>query len=243
MGFIHYFCCMIAVVTGATKGIGRAIAERLAAEGFDLIITARSQADLHVRKKQWEETFGIQVFMKPADFARKADVILFGEFVKTHAPNGVDILVNNIGRYQQGNLFEQPYEVLEEQFRVNFFSAHLLTSVLQETFMARRQGHIFTLCSSVSKYPRKYAAFYSLAKITLRAWSHQLLEEMRPHGVRVTALLPGSTWSDSWKESPASPDELIHPEDVAQALFDCYKMRNTATVEEILIRNSNPKWE
>lgn len=233
---------VLAVITGATKGIGKAIAEKLAAEGFNLILTARTGADLQLLKKSLEERFGIKTWIKAADFSRKPEVVLFAEFVKT-TTNHIDILVNNTGKYQTGKLFEQPMDILEEQLKINFFGAHLLTANCMDMFRKQQEGHIFNICSIVNRNLRHEAAFYSISKQALLTWNKLLFEEMREIGVRVTAILPSSTYTDSWKTSGADPSKLIHPEDIAEALFECYKFRNATVVEEIIVRTMHKNME
>ncbi len=232
---------MTAVITGATQGIGKAIAERFAQAGFDLFITARSNADLIALKNEWEPRFKIKVFMKVADFGKKSDVVLFAEYIKSNTKS-VDVLVNNVGQYMVGNLFENPADKLVEQLNVNLMSAHYLTSALMPVFQAQKKGHIFTLGSLLSVRLRESAANYTISKHALRTWHQLLFEYAREHKVKATMVLPSSTITASWGDQP-NEEEFIQPEHVAEAIFDCYNLSGAAVVDEISIKTISKKLE
>lgn len=233
---------MLAVITGATKGIGRAIAEALAAEGCNLAITARGQAELLACKKEIEAFFPVKVFTKPANFSRKADVILFADYIRS-LPQPPDLVINNVGAFLPGRLFDYNVEALEEQLRVNVLSAHILVSQLKDSMIRNGKGHIFNIVSVAGKYPRQDAAFYSISKHTMLAWSEMLFHEMKNTGVRVTSILPSSTHTSSWEGSGIDPGELIAPSDIAGAVINAWKMSPAAAVQEIIIRTSSGKYE
>lgn len=232
---------MIAIITGATKGIGKAIAERFAHSGFDLILTARNHADLLVLKAELENTYKVKVFIKPADFAKKSDVILFAEFVKANC-SSVDVLVNNVGQYMVGNLFENPSDKLMEQLNVNLLSAHYLTSALMPGFQQQKKGHIFTIGSILSIRLRESAAFYTISKHALRTWHQLLFEYAREHQIKATLVLPSSTLTNSWGSQP-NEEEFIQPEHIAETIFDCYNLSGAAVVDEISVRTISKKLE
>lgn len=232
---------MVAVVTGATQGIGKAIAERFAQAGFDIFITARSNADLMIIKNDLETRFKVKVFIKTADFAKKSDVVLFAEFVKTNSKS-VDVLVNNVGQYMVGNLFENPSDKLLEQINVNLMSAHYLTSALMPVFQAQKRGHIFTLGSLLSVRLREAAANYTISKHALRTWHQLLFEYAREYNVKATMVLPSSTITASWGEQP-NEEEFIQPEHIAETIFDCYNLSGAAVVDEISVKTISKKLE
>lgn len=232
---------MVAIVSGATQGIGKAIAERFAQAGFDLFIAARSNADLIRIKTGLETKYKIKVFIKAADFSKKSDIILFSEFIKENTKN-VDVLVNNVGQYMVGNLFENPADKFFEQLNVNLMSAHYLTSSLMPVFQAQKNGHIFTLGSILSVKLRDSAAFYTISKHALRTWHQLLFEYAREHNIKATMVLPSSTITASWGNQP-NPEEFIQSENVAEAIFDCYKISGSAIVDELSIKTMSKKLE
>src|SRR5688572_8265938 len=183
---------MNAVISGATKGIGKATAERFAKAGFDLFLGARSNADLISLKHQLESTYKVKVHIKPTDFGKKSDVILFAEFIKSNTQQ-VNVLVNNVGQYMVGNLFENPADKFSEQLNVNLMSAHWLTGALIPMMQKNKEGHIFTLGSILSTRLRESAAFYTISKHALRTWHQLLFEYAREHHIKATLVLPSST--------------------------------------------------
>lgn len=233
---------MLAVVTGATRGIGRAIAVRFAMAGFDLAVTSRSATELTLMKNELEKEFKVKVFAKPANFQKKADVVLFAEFAK-QAGARVDVLVNNVGQYLYGNIFDEPGDKLAEQLQVNLLSAHYLTSALAENFKKHRSGHIFTIGSILSKNLRDDAAFYTISKHALYTWHQLLMNEMRQYNVRATFVAPSSTFTSSWEGSNVKGEELIQPENIAEAIYDCYNMTGSALVDEISIKTMLKKYD
>jgi 3-oxoacyl-[acyl-carrier protein] reductase len=232
---------MTAVITGATKGIGRAIAERFAQAGFNLCIGARSQADLMGVKTALETRYKIKVWIKPADFAKKTDVILFAEFVKSNVQS-VDVLVNNVGQYAVGSLFESPADKLVEQLNVNLMSAHYLTSAFMPVFQQQGRGHIFTIGSILSVRLRESAAHYTISKHALRTWHQLLFEYARERNIKATLVLPSSTITASWGNQP-NEEEFIQPEHIAETIFDCYNITGAAVVDEISVKTISKKLE
>jgi len=233
---------MNAVITGATKGIGKAIATRFAAAGFDLFVTARTASDLTVLKAGLEKKYKIKVHAKAADFRKKPDVVLFGEFVKKHSA-ATDVLVNNIGQYLHGSLFAENSDKLPEQIQVNMLGAHYLTASLADRFRSQRKGHIFTIGSLLSKSIREDAAFYTISKQALYAWHRLLLEEMRPHGVKATFVMPSSTYTPSWENTGVKAEEMIQPETIAECIYDCYNLSGPSLVDELSVKTMLKKYD
>lgn len=233
---------MTAVITGATKGIGKSIAERFAQAGFDLFICARSQADLTVVKNEWEKKYKVKVFTKVADLARKNEVILFSEFIKANTKT-VQVLVNNAGQYIPGSLFENSADKLADQLNVNLMSVHYLTAGLIPLFREQKKGHIFTLGSTLSTYIRNEAAFYTISKHAVRTWHQLLFEQTREWGVKSTLIIPSATVSASWDGADVNHADMIQPENIAEVIYDCYNMGGAAVVSEITVKTLNKDFD
>ncbi|MGB3617058.1 MAG: SDR family NAD(P)-dependent oxidoreductase [Catalinimonas sp.] len=224
------------VVTGGTKGIGRAVATRFAAGDFDVATCARSAADLtaladDLRRRNTD----LQVHTHPADLSDKAGVLGFADFVGA-LNRPVDVLVNNAGFFVPGQLHQEDDEVLEKMLRTNLLSAYYLTKRLTPDMIARRAGHVFNVGSiaGVTAYPNGGA--YGVTKFAVRGFSLVLREELKPHGVRVTHVLPGATLTDSWSGTDLPPERFMPPEDVAAALWSAWEMSDRTVVEEIVLR-------
>lgn len=223
-----------AVVTGATQGIGRAIAEKLLTEGFELAICARTESDLARLKEEWlTANPAARVHAFGADFSGKEEVERFAAAVLDVFPR-VDIVVNNAGIFQPGEIATEPAGQLEAMMQVNLFGAYHLTRALLPHMQAG--GHIFNICSvaSLQAYPNGGA--YSITKYALLGFSENLRHELMPRGIRVTAICPGATWSRSWSGSGVSRERIMEAEDVATMLWSAYSLSTKADVETIVMR-------
>ena len=224
----------LAVITGGTKGIGRAVAERFASEGFDTLITARTSDDLKQVRLHIEKKYSVKCHVFAGDISNKNDTV---ELVKRILAlnNPVDALINNAGMYRAGQMKDEPDGVLEQLIETNLYGAYHLTKGFIPDFIKRKGGHIFNICSVASISTPENSGSYTISKFALLGFSKVLREEMKPHNVRVTAILPGATFTDSWKGEDVSPDALMPPEDIAAAVWNAYTMKNSV-VEEILLR-------
>ncbi len=224
----------LAVVTGGTKGIGKAITERFAAAGFDIATCARKMEDLQKLKSEIEGTYGVKVTVCAADMANKSDIRRLAESIKQL--QAVDVLVNNAGYFIPGSILDEADGALESMIDTNLFSAYHLSRLLAPAMRARKSGHVFNMCSiaSIMAYPN--GGSYAISKFALLGFSKVLREELKAHGVRVTSVLPGATLTASWDGVDLPDERLIKPEDVAETIFSAYSLSTRSVVEEILIR-------
>ncbi len=119
---------------------------------------------------------------------------------------------------------------------VNLFSAYHVTRAVLPKMIANKTGHIFTICSiaSLAAYPNGGA--YSISKYALLGFTKNLRKELIPHNIKVTAIIPGAVFTDSWKGSGVSEDRIMEPEDIATLIYTASRLSPQATVEEIVIR-------
>ena len=227
---------MNCIITGASKGLGKAMAERFAAGGYDIALIARDGQRLSEVQGDLETRFPRQRFQSfPVDMGDKGQVDSLGRsLVRTGVP--VDVLINNAGQFIPGSVHEEPEGVLETLMAVNLYSAYYLTRHLLPGMMARRSGHIFNICSvaSLKAYPNGGA--YSISKFALAGFSANLREEGKPYGIKVTSVFPGAVYTDSWAGSGIDPHRIMEAADVAEMLFAASRLSPQATVEEILLR-------
>jgi len=224
------------IITGATKGIGRAIAESFAAEGFDLAICSRSEADLEKTATELLEKYDdIEVLMFPADLSKKKEVQDFGNFV-TDQWKEIDILVNNAGVFLPGAIHKEEDGIIEKQIETNLYSAYHLTRSILPVMLEKKKGHIFNMCSIASLFAYPNGGSYSISKFALLGFSKVLREELKDKGIKVTSILPGATWSNSWAGADFPESRLMQASDIASAVLGAWKMGDSAVVEEILIR-------
>ncbi len=225
-----------AVITGITKGIGRAIALRFAREGVSLIGCSRHQYDLDTMADQIRESFpGIDIHFVKADLSQPADVRSFGKAVLkiTRAPA---VLVNNAGIFKPGSIQDEEEGILEKTMQINLFSAYHLTRDLLPGMVKGKKGHIFNLCSVASLQAYPGGSTYAITKFAMLGFSRSLRAELRSTGIRVTSLIPGATWSASWADADFPEDRLMAAEDIASLVWTAYALKSPAVVEEILIR-------
>ncbi len=226
------------VVTGGSKGIGRAVVSRFLRAGYPVATCARSAPDLAVLiTEMTADVPGAVLHTLPADLSRADDCARFAAFVLALGPP-VDVLVNNAGAFVPGRLQDEPADGshLRHMLAANLLSAYDVTLPLLPGFVARRGGHIFTICStaSITAYPN--GGSYGIAKHALLGFTKNLREELKTSGVRVTAVLPGPTLTASWAGIDLPPDRFVQAEDVAEAVFSAYGLSPHAVVEELLIR-------
>jgi short-subunit dehydrogenase len=227
---------MNVIVTGATKGIGRAIVEKFAEIGANLAICARTTTDLeHFRTELREKYPTISVLIKAVDVSKPIEVIQFADFVKIHWQT-VDVLVNNAGIFLSGGLAEEADGHLEQMMNTNLYSAYHLSRAIFPMMKVQKSGHIFNMCSIASIIAYPYGGSYTITKFALLGLSKVMRAEWKTEGIRVTSILPGATWSDSWQGFEAPEDRLMKAEDVAATVLAAYQLSPQAVVEEIIIR-------
>ncbi len=213
------------VVTGGTKGIGRAIVDSFVAQGFDALVCARSVADVQ----------GDGLLPFAADLSTRDGVNELVGYVQSLG-RPVDVLVNNTGIFQPGQIHNEAEGTFEQLMNTNVASAYHLTRGLVRDMMIQRRGHIFMMCSTASITPYTNGGSYCISKFALLGMSRVLREELKPHGVKVTAILPGATLTASWEGTDLPEDRFLKPADVADSVWGAYSLSSSAVVEEILIR-------
>lgn len=227
---------MNVLITGATKGIGKAIAFKMAESGFNLALCSRNadelnQLKLHLNQKHPD----IKVFIKAIDCGIKADVYSFADEALAELKQ-IDVLVNNVGIFAMNYLLDEDEDSLENSMKVNTYSAYYLYKKLAPLMRERRNGFIFNMCSVASNTSIVNAGSYCVTKAALLSLNNIMREEMMPHHVKVTAILPGATLTNSWEGTTVSPDEFIKPEDVALAIDQIMKMSFGANVDQIVMK-------
>lgn len=224
------------VVSGGTKGIGRAIIERFMANGFDAVTCSRNENELKTLKQHCEAEFSastLHVFK--ADLSVKSEVMAFADYINKLGQE-VDVLVNNTGVFIPGEVHQEEDGALEKMIETNLYSAYHLTRALLPEMKSRQYGHIFNMCSIASIIAYANGGSYSISKFAMYGMSKVLREELKPHGIRVTAILPGATYTASWEGVDVPEERLMKSEDVAEAVYSANRMSVSSVVEEIVIR-------
>jgi short-subunit dehydrogenase len=227
---------MNVVITGASRGLGLAIAEKFAMEGHHLFLSARNKKTLETTADELKKTFpSIKIKYHAADLSVKEEAIALGDWLLEQQLD-IDILVNNAGSFMPGRVHDEAEGTLEEMISVNLYSAYYLTRKLLPGMMQRKTGHIFTLCSIASLRAYENGGAYSISKFALLGMTKNLREEMKPYNIKVTAIIPGAVYTDSWASSGVKPERLMKSVDIAELVYAATQLSPRACVEEIVIR-------
>ena len=225
-----------AIITAATKGMGRSIAIAFAKIGVNLAICSRNSDDLAAFKRELSTINPtIKIFTSVTDCSVKQQVQQFAAAAQKEL-GFISIIVNNVGMYEYSSILDDKEETFEKHVNTNLMPAYELYRYFGKAMVAAYEGHIFTICSVASLSPIAEAGSYSVTKYALLGLSKVMRQEMQAHGVKVTAIIPGSTLTDSWKGMEVDKDKMVLPEDIASAVINIYRMSAGANVDEIIIK-------
>ncbi len=223
------------VITGASQGIGAALAEAFAGEPeARLALVARSKDLLEaVAARCRARDAEARVFVCDVTDDQAVRATAQAVLARWGAP---DVLINNAGLFRPGSTLETPPALFRDQVAVNLTSAFVVTQAFLPAMIERRRGHLFFLGSvaSIRGYPS--GAAYCAAKHGVLGLARVVREETKAHGLRVTTLLPGATFTPSWEGVDLPEDRFMPAEDVARAALDAYRLSDRSVVEELLIR-------
>jgi short-subunit dehydrogenase len=224
------------VVTGGTKGIGRSIVERFNSENFDVVTCSRDENDL---ADLWKLCVGknpaTQVFTFKADLSVRAEVGKFCEFV-AGIGKPVDVLVNNAGFFIPGQIISEPEDSLRKMIDANLYSAYDVTRSIVQLMLHGKSRYIFNMCSIASFMAYPNGGSYAISKFALLGFSKCLREELKEHGIRVSAVMPGATLTNSWNGTTLADERFMKPEDVAEIIYAAYALSDRTCMEEIILR-------
>lgn len=226
---------MNVVITGASKGIGKAIAEIFAAYGHHLFICSRGEVALYKTLEELMTQYPAAIIKaKPFDLSRKEEAKAFGAWCLEY---GVpDVLVNNAGFFEPGSVHNEPEGTLESQLAINLQSAYHVTRAVLPWMMEKRSGHIFNMCSIASLDAYANGGAYSISKFALYGFSKNLREEMKPYNIKVTAVHPGAVMTDSWGDFDNSQQRIMEAADIAKLVYAASHLSPQACVEDIVVR-------
>lgn len=224
------------IITGASRGLGKAIAELFAANGYNLCLSSHNAVRLYNTMESLTTRFpNVSIKAKPFDLSKKEQVLDFAGWIQ-EMRMPIDVLVNNAGLFEPGSVYNEPDGNMERMMAVNFFSAYHLTRALLPAMMEKQRGHIFNMCSIASFQAYKNGGAYSISKFALAGFSKNLREEMKPHGIKVTTVFPGAAYTDSWAESNIERHRIMTADDVAKMIFASAQLSPQACVEDIVLR-------
>lgn len=227
---------MTVYVTGASRGIGKAIVEAFAEAGADVAFSARNLMHLQTLEASLKQRFPHQRFFPiSADLSDKSLAISAANQA-FEALGHCDVLVNNAGFFLPGGTLTEEDQTFEQMLNANVASAYHTTRVIAPKMQAAKAGSIFTICSTASIMAYVNGGSYCIAKHALLGFNKVLREELKPHGVRVTAVMPGATLTDSWSGTDLPESRFIPAEDIATAIVEVCRLSSRTVIEELLIR-------
>jgi len=231
----------IAVVTGATEGIGRATAFALGEAGARLAICSRQEQRVQVTVSSLRAA-NVEVVGRACDVGDPDQVEAFTELVM-HQLGSPSILVNNAGIGWFGAFTDMPLEAWDRLMATNLRSLFLVTRAFLPGMIERGRGDVVNVASLAARNPVAGGVAYAASKHAVLGFSRSLLLEVRKHGIRVIAICPGSVASPSFSRSSRErdPAKMLAPDDVARAIVSTLALPpERATVSELDIRPANP---
>lgn len=232
---------MNVIITGASKGIGKAIAAAFAAEGATLFLCARNELTLYNTVAELQTRYPQSlVKAKALDMSVKEEAKAFAEWVlasvKDTVSGSIDILVNNAGTFLPGSVYNEEEGLLEKLMATNLYSAYHLTRALVPVMLTAKRGFIVNICSIASLHAYNNGGSYSITKTALMSFSKNLREEMKPHHIKVMAVYPGAVMTDSWGGFDNSSRRIMEANDIAMMIVAASKLSPQAVVEDIILR-------
>jgi len=226
---------MDVIITGASRGLGRAIAEIFAGNGYSLFLTSLQETRLYKAMEELVNKYpAITIKAKPYDLSKKEQAQAFGQWcLKNSSP---DILVNNAGNFTGANVYNEEDGALEEMIETNLYSAYHLTRVVVPAMIERKSGHIFNISSIAGLKAYPGGGSYSISKFALRGFSVNLRDELKSHNIKVTTVFPGAAYTDSWASTGIKKSRFMEADDIAKMIFAASQLSPQACVEDIILR-------
>ena len=231
----------IALVTGAGKGIGRAVAIALAKEGVNVCLIARTEKDLQNVSKEIQ-ALGVKAAFAIADVSDIQSVNKAVEKLQKESGD-IDILINNAGTGTFGKFLELEPSEWENQVKVNLFGVYYVTRAVLPQMIERKTGDIINVSSTAGLKGNALTSAYSASKFGVMGLTESLMQEVRKHNIRVTALTPSTVVTELAKNANLinnNEDRLMHPEDFAELMIAQLKLNRRVFVKESSIWSTNP---
>lgn len=230
-----------ALITGAGKGIGRAVALALANEGVHIGLVARTEKDLQAVAAE-VTALGVKAAMAVADVSDINSVNAAVAKIRQEL-GAIDILINNAGTAAFGKFLELTPEQWENQVKVNLFGVYYVTRAVLPEMIERQTGDIINVSSTAGLKGAPVTSAYSASKFGLMGLTDSLMQEVRKHNIRVTALTPSTVVTDLAKNANLlnnNEDRVMHPEDFAELIVAHLKLNRRVFVKDASIWSTNP---
>lgn len=224
------------VVSGASKGIGKAIVLYFAQKGFNVAFCSRNEENLIALKKEvLKINSNATVLAIKADVSVAEELNSFAKVVKSTFKN-IDILVNNAGVFIQGNLYEMNLKDFDTILKTNLYSAFVLTQEFVPNFIQQKQGYIFNISSIAGIEAYANGGAYNVSKHALTGFSKTLRNELKDHNIKVSTVYPGATLTNSWAGVNLPENRFMPAKDIAETIYNIYSLSDRTVVEDIILR-------
>jgi len=230
-----------ALVTGAGKGIGRAVALALAQENVQVALLARNEAQLQAVAREIE-ALGGKAIIVAADIADRAAVEAAVEQA-TAALGSIDILINNAGIGTFAKLVDMDPAEWEHIIQVNLLGTYYATRAVLPGMIARETGDIINIASTAGQRGAATTSAYSASKFAMLGLTESLMQEVRRHNIRVSALTPSTVATElaiNNKLTDGNPDKVMQPEDLAEFIVAQLKLNRRIFIKEAGMWSTNP---
>jgi 3-oxoacyl-[acyl-carrier protein] reductase len=230
-----------AIVTGAGKGIGKAIAIALAKEGVQVGLIARTSKDLETVAAEIT-ALGVKAAFAVADISNIAEVNKAVESIQAELGN-TDILINNAGMGVFGKFLDLTPEQWENHIKVNLFGVYYATRAVLPQMIERQTGDIVNVSSTAGLNGAAVTSAYSASKFAVMGLTESLMQEVRKHNIRVTAMAPSTVVTELAKSANLinnNEDRMMQPEDFAELIIAQLKLNRRVFVKASSIWSTNP---
>ena len=226
----------IALVTGASSGIGAIYADRLARRGHDLVLVARDAGRLRALAERLHTATGRKIEVLPADLTIKADVLRVEQ--RLQSDERIDLLLNNAGVGATSPLVDADADRLEDMIQLNVTALTRLTRAVAPGMVRRGKGAVINIASIVALSPELLNGTYGGSKAFVLAFTQSLNHELGPKGIQVQAVLPGATSTDFWNVAgvPVShlPGEIVmQAEEMVDAALVGFDRKELVTIPSL----------
>jgi 3-oxoacyl-[acyl-carrier protein] reductase len=230
-----------ALITGAGKGIGKAVAIALAKEGVNVILLARTQADIDTVATEIN-ALGVKSLAITADVS---DINSVNNAVKKALAEfkTIDILINNAGIAAFGNFLELEPTAWERIIQVNLMGTYYVTRAVLPNMIENQTGDIINISSTAGLNGNALTSAYSASKFAVLGLTDSLMQEMRKHNIRVTALTPSTVATDMAKDlklTDGNPEKVMQSEDIAELIISQLKLNRRVFIKNSSIWSTNP---
>lgn len=230
-----------AIITGAGRGIGRAIAIALANEGVNVGLLARSEDHLQEVVKE-TESHGVKAVFATADISSNEEVTKAIHLLTSELGN-IDILINNAGIAKFGKFMDLEVEEWEKIIQVNLMGVYYVTRAVLPGMIEQQSGDIINISSSAGQKGAPITSAYSASKFGVMGITESLAMEVRKHNIRVSALTPSTVATDLAIDNDltdGNPDKVMQPEDIAEFIVSQLKLNKRIFVKEAGLWSTNP---